>query len=212
MQFINLLASDQVEKMFSAIKNFFSALSSLSVGLMPEDVRYKWHFIRYYMPWLYRRHSTENNVNCLFCANLVRSRCHKHCLKCVVGTYIKCGPSLPGAVYKMPTYLDETEYNVVPWFYRKPCGNFRRLPMHFYLKNIYPFLGMAGTCNLEILEGLSEGLLSGMRPCHVCASVDYGLYKKCSSEECFDENTRCGKISSEIGTYYRKAASLPPTV
>ncbi|MGI6669663.1 MAG: hypothetical protein ACOX4M_09940 [Acetivibrionales bacterium] len=207
MQFINLLASDQAAKIFSAIKNFIRTLPSRAICIIPEDTRYKWHIIKDYMPGLYHRHIIENKASCLFCANLVRGGCHKHCLKCSIGTHIKCGPSLPGAIYKMPLYLDEAGYTAIPWFYRKPCGDFKRLPPYLYFKNLYPILGMAGTCNLEILEGLLEGLSSGIRPCHVCASVDYGLYKKCLSGECFDENTPCSKICSEIEAYYKSLSA-----
>jgi len=185
------------------VSNFFKALFSATAVIIPEDLQYTWHFVKYYMPALYQSHTEQNRINCVFCTNLVRGRCHKYCFKCSIGTYIKCGSSLPGAIYKMPSYLDEAEYAVIPWFYRKPCSNFKRLPPYLYFKNLYPILGMAGTNNLEILEGLEKGLSSGIRPCHVCASVDYGLYKKCLSEECFDESTPCRKISSEIEKYYK---------
>jgi hypothetical protein len=204
--------SDQSGRIFSIIKNFIKTLSSAPAAIIPEDAQYKWYFIKYYMPLLYQRHTAENRANCIYCANLVRGRCHKYCFKCSIGTHIKCGSSLPGAIYKMPSYPDEEEYAVVPWFYRKPCDNFKRLPPYLYLKNLYPILGMAGTNNLEILEGLEKGLSSGMRPCHVCASVDYALYKECSKQECFDLTAPCSKITSEIGKYYKKIDSLTPTV
>lgn len=190
------------------IKRFTDMIISFrSVSIFSEDAQYKYHFLNEYMPELYRKHSLENYTNCIFCTCLVRSHCHSHCFKCGVGTYIKCSPALPGAVYKEPAQSDDEEIMTVPWYYRKTCYHFKRLPQRRYFKNIYPLLSSIGIYNLEILEGLEKGLSAGVKPCHVCASIDYELYQKCSRQGDFNSSTPCHKITEKLKAVYENQAS-----
>lgn len=206
----NILQQYRTERLIHIIKKLFKAAASFSpVNLLTDDAQYKRHFIREYLPGLYQKHTSEEYASCVFCAYLVRSRCHSNCLKCRAGTYIRCAPSLPGAIYKESDYNDENENMPVPWYFRKPCYHFNRLPLTRYHKNIYPILSPVGIHHLEILEGLETGLCSDVKPCHICASVNYGLYRECSRQEDFNENTPCHKIKIELeeifNTQQRKA-------
>lgn len=199
----NILQRDMAERLYPLLKRLVRSLISFSpLRILTEDAQYKWHFLKEYLPDLYRRHTSEEYASCIFCANLVHSRCHSNCLKCSVGTYIRCSPSLPGAIYKENTYPDEAESMSVPWYYRKPCYHFKRLPLAQYHRNIYSLLSSVGIYHFEILEGLESGLCSDAKPCHICASVNYELYRKCSGQEDFEENTPCLRIKSELKEIY----------
>lgn len=195
----NILQQDRAERLNHLLKKLVKAATSFSpVSLLTDDAQYKRYFIKEYLPGLYQKHTSEEYASCIFCANLVRSRCHSNCLKCSVGTYIRCSPSLPGVIYKESSYSDETESIPIPWYYRKPCYHFNRLPLARYHKNIYPLLSPVGIHHFEILEGLETGLCSDTRPCYICASVNYELYRECSSQEDFEENTPCRRIKAEL--------------
>lgn len=199
----NIMHRDMTERLDHLLKRLFRAVSSFSpVSLLSDDAQYKWHFIKEYMPELYQKHTSEEYASCIFCANLVRSRCHSNCLKCSAGTYIRCGPSMPGVICKESTYPDDAESMPVPWYYKKPCYHFIRLPQTRYHKNIYSMLSPAGIFHFEILEGLETGLCSDKKPCHICASVNYNLYRECSGQEDFEENTPCHRIKSELKDIY----------
>ena len=175
-----------------------------NICLVSEDMLYKWHFIRYDMPLLYRNHTSCLYTNCAFCANLVRSGCHKHCLKCGAGTYIHCSPLLPGLLNAEAVRPCSTDCLTIPWYYRETCSNFKRLSLNNYLKNFKTVFSPNGIYHFEVLEGLEKGLSAGERPCHVCASVDYEIYRSCSSQSSFDIKAPCGKIAGELASYYKK--------
>jgi len=109
---------------------------------------------------------------------------------------------LPGAIYKESAYSEDSDKIQVPWYYKKPCRQFRRLPLYKYHRNIYPLFNSVGIHHIEILEGLESGLCSDIRPCHICASVDYDIYRKCSAQDDFNENTPCQKIKAELKRIY----------
>jgi hypothetical protein len=177
-------------------------------SVIPEDVAYKWSFINKYMPALYEQHTRELYSNCVFCSNLVRSDCHKYCLKCSSGTYIHCAPALPTIISESTVYQNtSTEKIVRPWFYRETCSKFSRLPKSKYFKNLYSPLSAISIYNYEALEGLEQGLLSGKRPCHICASLDYEIYRACLMQEDFNVTSKCTKISSAINSFYQDKPS-----
>ncbi len=196
-------------RLWPMIKGFIKTIKPMGIICMvSEDTIYKWHFIRDYMPELYKRHTSELNANCIFCANLVRSGCHRHCLKCSIGTYIHCSPQLPGILYYEARHPYIIDRPAVPWYYKETCGSFRRLPQKHYFRNLHVLLSPIHIYNFEVLEGLENGLTSGKKPCHVCASMDYGLYRKCSGQEDFDVSTPCRKIISELRAIYHRQADL----
>lgn len=199
----SILQRGMTERLYRPLKRLVKSLLSFSpISILSEDTQYKWHFLKEYLPDLYRRHTSEEYASCIFCANLVRSRCHSNCLKCSVGTYIRCSPPLPGVIYKESTYPGEAESLPVPWYYRKPCYHFKRLPLAQYHRNIFSFLSPVAIFHFEIIEGLESGLCLDSKPCHICASVNYELYRKCSGQGDFEENTPCHRIKAELKNIY----------
>ncbi|HEX2946413.1 MAG TPA: hypothetical protein VHT96_10705 [Clostridia bacterium] len=176
--------------------------SILTSGILTGDLNYAWYFVRYYRNELYKRHLEESYINCVFCTNLVRTGCHRHCLKCGAGTYIRCSPSLPGILYNESTQKDAADYPQTPWYFKEACGQFKRLPLGKYLKNLHFAFCGAGVYDYEVLEGLENGLSAGTKPCHVCAAADYELYKRCSAKAGFDAEEPCNCIYAELKSFY----------
>ena len=190
------------------LKKIMKALTSLgSICVLSEDTLYKSYIKQSFMPELYRQHTSKMVANCVFCANLVRSGCHKYCLKCSSGTYVHCSPLLPGILYNETNYPYHSEILTVPWYYRETCHHFTRLPSKNYLKNFSVALSSIGIYNFEVLEGLEKGLSSGEKPCYVCASIDYELYKRCSGQVDFEPTSPCNKIYTELANIYQRPAS-----
>ncbi len=183
-------------------------LTSLKItSFFSEDTIYKWHFIHRYKYELYLKHTLAQYANCIFCSRLKRSSCHKHCLKCTAGTYIHCSPLLPGLLYFERSYPFNSDQLAVPWYYKNTCSSFKRLSSFSYLKNFYishPFIGIQ---NLEVFEGLEKGLSSGERPCHVCALIDYNIFRTCCANEDFDKYSPCQKISLLFNSIYQNCHS-----
>lgn len=195
-------------RLLPMIKKLTNVIASLRTScVLSEDSVYKWHFRRDYMPDLYRQHTSELYANCIFCVNLVRSGCHRHCLKCGIGTYIHCSPPLPGILYYETRHPYIVDSLTVPWYYKETCSSFKRLPPNHYFRNLHVALSSIDIYNFEVLEGLEKGLSSGEKPCHICASMDYELYRKCSGQGDFDVSTPCHKITKELSAIYQKQAS-----
>ncbi len=174
----------------------------LNSDILTGDFKYVWHFVRYFKNKLYERHIDENYINCVFCSNLVRTGCHRHCLKCGVGTYIRCSPSLPGILYNEPTEKEDSDNLRTPWYFKETCSHFKRLPSKKYFKNLHSALSQAGIYDFEVLEGLENGLAAGSKPCHVCAAADYELYKRCSAQEGFEADVPCNRVNAELKSFY----------
>lgn len=189
---ISVLLRD-FEKLISAVKG---------INLRTEDSAYKWKFIRKFMPELYKSHTSELEINCAFCENLVRSSCHKHCLKCRAGTYVHCSPLLPGMLYNNAVSPDSLNDEYIPWYYKNACMNFKRLELKNYFRNFIIPMSPFTIDNFEVLEGLSSGLSSGEKPCRICACVDYDMYKACSSHKDFDKTTPCDRIATLMASKY----------
>lgn len=196
--------SSIVKKMGSLIENF------RHFYLFSEDIAYKRHFNHEYMPQLYRKHASEMFSNCVFCMHLVKTGCHKQCLKCGLGRYAQCRPLLPGLLSSESIYPYEEENLRAPWYYTETCEHFYRLPQDNYLRNFSMIFTSAAIYNYEILEGLERGILSGEKPCHVCASIDYEIYKKCSGQEDFHAFSPCRKIVGELADFYQNQNSNQP--
>jgi len=197
-----------ITRLLPPFRKFINTIASLgSICILSEDNAYKRHFIRDYMPELYKQHTSELFMNCVFCANLVRSECHSNCLKCCRGTYIHCSLLLPGFLYFDARHHYSMDGLAVPWYYRETCSSFSRLPANRYFKNLLVAFSSTEICNFEVLEGLEKGLSSGEKPCHICASVDYELYRKCSYRADYDVFTPCHAITSELRSIYQKYSS-----
>jgi len=202
-QFSDMIEDILPVKLLQIINNASKIITSASLNyILSEDMYYKWHFVRDYMPNLYRKHISELYLNCVFCSHLVQHACSGYSHKCSIGTYIHSGPLLPGILYKNGQNLYNADIPIVPWYYREPCSNFKRLPSKHYFKN-FNILSSIGIYNLEALEGLEKGLSMGEKPCHICASLDYELYSKCTEQEHFNRFTPCYKIKSQLLTFYQ---------
>ena len=188
-----MLRIPYAEKLVASVKG---------LNLRTEDSAYKWEFTRKFMPALYKTHISELDINCAFCENLVRSSCHKHCMKCRVGTYIHCSPLLPGMAYYDTPRPDSCSNESVPWYYKNTCLNFKRLELKSYFRNFIIPMSSCTIDNFEVLEGLSCGLSSGEKPCRICACVDYDIYKACSGRKGFDKTTPCDRIAALMTTRY----------
>ncbi len=189
-------------------KKAFRAVLSFRPGdVLSADTKYKLHFYRSFLPELYRNHIRRNHKNCIFCSHLLKAGCHKYCLKCSIGTYIKCYPPLPGLLYKGSIFTDDEDVLPVPWYFKKVCENFSRLPQSQYFRNLYSIFPSIAFNNYEVLESLEKGMLSGIRPCYICASVDYDLYKRCTRQDYFDMSVPCHRIKRELKKVYSKKPS-----
>lgn len=173
------------------------------INLLSEDLLYKIQIEKNLKPTLYENHIKYNLKSCAFCTHLVKTHCHAHCLKCASGTYIHCSPLLPGLMYYDKKNPDEESSLSVPWLYKKTCDKFTRLDLKSYFRNFAVPFSWITVYNYEVFEGLHSGLSSKERPCFVCASIDYCIYRDCMDREDFDKNTPCPKISILIESIYR---------
>lgn len=191
-------AGINIGKKFESLKN---------VSLLSEDMLYKNHFIKDFKPLIYESHVKNNHISCAFCSNLTRTHCHAHCLKCGAGSFIHCSPLLPGLMYYDKKNPDESDCLTVPWLYKNACAKFARLEFKNYLRNFTIPLSWVTIYNYEVLEGLILGYSSNERPCYICASIDYSIYRECLDREDFDKNTPCPRISKVVDSIFQKAKS-----
>ena len=204
---VNIIYTGLPQLPVNLYRRFREFISSIwASGILTGDLKYAWHFVRHYKTKLYERHVEENYINCVFCSNLVRTGCHRHCLKCGVGTYIRCSPSLPGILYNESAQKEDSDFHA-PWYFKEPCSHFTRLPLKKYLRNIHTPLSQAGIYDFEALEGLENGISQGSKPCHVCAAVDYELYKRCSAQTDFDSDSPCIRADVELRSFYMNKAA-----
>lgn len=171
-----------------------------------EDIRYERYFKTTFMASLYETHVQENFANCAFCSRLTSSSCHKHCMKCSMGTHLHCSPVLPGILCYEST-AEHSSKVPMPWLYREPCEHFERLERNKYYKNLLSHTSWVKLYNFEVLEGISNGIVEGMKPCHICAAVDYEIYKDClqSGNTCCN-GSPCFKAAEIIGTRITEAS------
>ena len=174
-----------------------------NINLISEDYLYKRNFIKKQLPVIYENHIKNGYLSCAFCTNLTRSHCHSHCLKCSAGTYIRCSPLLPGLMYNDRRNPGEPDNITVPWLYKNTCGKFSRLGSKQYLRNFKIPFSWETIYNYEILEGLTSGYSVKERPCFICATIDYAIYRKCLDMEGFDRYTPCSRISSVVKEAYK---------
>ncbi len=198
--FMRIIA-DSVKK---AIKQFLSFKPS---NLLSDDIKYSIYFHRSFTPELYRRHVSTGNSNCIFCRNLVKSEYHKYCLICSKGAYNKCYLPLPSLLYEDLVTSDNEDMLQKPWYFMKTCSNFERLPKKQYLRNLHFPFSQITIQNYEALEGLENGISSGTKPCYICASIDYELYKRCKRQGNFDTCSPCHIVKNELMYTYENHQS-----
>ena len=175
-------------------------------SLISEDLVYKKSFLKKIKPLIYENHFRNAHKSCAFCSNLTRTHCHAHCLKCGAGAYIHCSPLLPGLMYDDKKNSDESDQVTVPWLYKKTCDQFTRLELNNYLKNFTVPFSWVTVYNFEVLEGLFYGYSAKERPCYVCASIDYSIYRECLDREDFDRHTPCARMAEVVESVYRNAS------
>ena len=175
-------------------------------NLLSEDMLYKIQFTKITKPLIYKKHCESDFISCAFCSNLTRTHCHAHCLKCGSGSYIHCSPLLPGLMYYDKKNPDESDNFTVPWLFKKTCDKFTRLESKNYLRNFTVPFSWVTIYNYEVLEGLVYGYSAKERPCYVCASIDYSIYRECLDREDFDRHTPCPRISKVVESVYQNAS------
>lgn len=196
----NFTLPEQLLVLYRGIGKLAAAVKGIE--LRTGDRAYKREFKRRFMHALYQRHTSELEINCAFCENLVRASCHRHCMKCGAGTYIHCSPLLPGMLNDYDVRTGNGSERTVPWYFKETCVNFKRLDERNYFRNFIIPLSSVTIDNFEVLEGLACGLSAGEKPCRVCASVDYGIYRSCSSHKDFDKSTPCDRITALMTSKY----------
>lgn len=175
--------------------------------LLSEDLKYRVYYYRSFIPDLYRRHSSQKTANCLFCRHLVKSEYHRYCLICTKGTYDHCYLPLPAILYEDSASADSSKTLFKPWYFMKTCSSFERLPGKQYARNLRFLLSSITIHNYETLEGLENGILSGSRPCYICACVDYDLYKRCKRQGDYDICSPCPIIRKKLESVYENRRS-----
>lgn len=209
---VNLKKYNFISIVERIIRKAIKALLSIKpANLLSEDIRYKIYFYRSFMPDLYQKHIASSHTNCLFCSNLIKSEYHGYCLICSKGTYDNCCLPLPDILHEDSVSSDNGEILSKPWYFMKTCSSFVRLPKKQYLKNLRFMFSSITIHNYETLEGLENGILSGSRPCYVCASVDYEMYKRCKRQSDYDIYSPCLNIKRELEyTYESHSAYIRP--
>lgn len=199
-------------KILHTVRKVIRALVSFKPkDLLSEDIRYNIYFRRSFIPELYSRHTASKKANCLFCSNLTKSVYNRYCLICSKGTYDNCYLPLPDILYEGFASPESNNVMLKPWYFMKTCSCFERLPERQYSRNLrFPFSSIT-IHNQEALEGLENGLLSGSRPCYICASVDYDVYKRCRRQGDFDISSPCPCIKRELDyTYENRRSAIRP--
>jgi|LSQX01.1.fsa_nt_gb hypothetical protein len=200
--------ADLIFKIAVIAKKVVNALMSIKPGdLLSEDIKYRFYFYQSFIPNLYQKHITDCSSNCLFCCHLTKSRYHRSCLICTKGTYDKCYFPFPDVLLEDSTSTNNEGILPKPWYFMKTCDSFERLEKNMYYRNLhFPFSSIT-IRNYETLEGLENGFLSNIRPCYICASVDYDLYKRCKRQGDCDICIPCLKIEEMLSDAYDRQPS-----
>jgi hypothetical protein len=171
-----------------------------------DDMIYMYQFRKKFINEHYDLHLLVSNINCAFCSKLKKTRGKKGLLHCGSGTYKSDASILPDILgYDLGIEGEEGSGSErpTPWYYRKPCMCFSRLQKDKYLSN-FSCMPRTGTIrNYEILEGLSYGYSYNQKPCYICASIDYGIFRDCLSGEGYDSSLPCSCISERISEGYK---------
>jgi hypothetical protein len=191
-------------KLKSAAGDVSSFLKKLrSKELLSEDMKYRLSFSKKYISEKYSQHVIFNHINCVFCVHLKRTSPTGHMLICMKEQYGKAAPLLPSILPTGTSYEDKFHQDDIPWYFKKPCIYFTRLSQKNYLRNFKHAFPESTTANFEILEGLEYGLLYKQKPCYICASLNFTLFRSCLSSSGYDASIPCKSIMPGIAnTYY----------
>jgi len=167
-----------------------------------EDAIIKKKFKNETSSLLYERHVISNYASCVFCKHLYRSSCHSFCFSCMKNSYTECGPLLPATLtfYRPSCAPDEIE--ITPWIFKDTCSDFKRIEKKHYFKNFVSARPFSEVANIENLEGIFLGIVHDQRPCHICASVNISIFKKCSAKGQAYLKSPCTNILEELLNEY----------
>lgn len=193
----------QYKENLDSIKNKINGFSVFS-----EDTLYRKHFDNNISPKIYSCHVNSNFVSCAFCFHLQKSSCHEYCHICTKETYTECSCLLPGTFNFSDNLLDCRKSDSIPWLFKAPCTHFSRLTMNSYFKHFTSPLPNITTANYEVIEGILTGMCREVRPCHICASVDINIYKKCLERNMCDQDKPCTNILNEISAIYHNGPDI----
>lgn len=195
------LASHKIKVSCRKIKSVAEKLRS--IRLYSDDMAYRRSFSERYVSNNYHMHTLYNRINCAYCSNLRRTGPAGHLLKCLKAQYPDEAPLLPEILSLEPISGEKSRDANMPWYFRKPCIYFSRLAKKKYMKNFRHPIAEITTANYEILEGLEYGVTYGQKPCYICASINYQLFRNCLEVSGFDYSGQCGNVMQNIAkTYY----------
>ncbi len=182
-----------------AVKKALEALNNPYTS----DWSYRKHFLRVIGVRIWYVQLYSGQASCAFCSYLKKAGCHPFCYRCSREVNGGCGLLLPMIIHSqgLPDGSG-TEARSVPWVFRGPCGSFKRLPLFNYFKHFNLGSPSERTYAFEVLEGLFTGLTRGKRPCHICASVNIKIYKKCQESSLVYKDIPCSRTRGEISRAY----------
>ena len=185
------------------LKTLFSRFKFVS-----EDKAYIRHFDADISPGIYKGHLDGCFVCCAFCQHLQKSSCHEYCFTCLKRTYMECSTLLPGIFSFVGSHFDAMESTHTPWIFKTPCTAFERLSKKKYFKNFNSNSQSITVANYEALEGIFTGISRGKSPCHICASVNIGIYNDCVRSDKNAEYRYCKEIIDQIRARYRVISGM----
>jgi hypothetical protein len=168
-----------------------------------DDLTYRIYFKNKLAKIIYKLHSMDYTVSCVFCSNLVKSEDHKYSFTCLHKTYTGTAPLLPGTFSYSGSCPDIKDYSAIPWFFKAPCNYFKRLDSLNYFKNFKLLDSSLSTANYETIEGILFGITRGKRPCQICASVDAEIISECIKEEMSEKASPCSLVRGIIASHYK---------
>lgn len=190
-----------------AVRKLIGAMVCLSRKLkslvpLTEDMIYKVEFASKYTYDFFGKHVMQNYKNCVFCSNLKKTGSQRQLHSCSKGVYNFPGQLLPDTLCSDGELEEHGAIAKVPWFYRNPCPYFKRLNRGNYLRNFkHPFSDKT-VANYEILEGIEYGLSSNRKPCYICASLDYSIFRNCLADSEHTSSHPCDKIANIVESKY----------
>ena len=177
--------------------------TNFDVGFFYDDSKYKKYFDQKIGPHISQMHHNNYFTSCAFCTHLQKSSCHEFCFSCSKKTYTECSLLLPGTFSFTDHYFDSAGNDLTPWVFKTPCTNFECLNSKRYFKHFISSEQSITVANFEALEGIFLGISRGKRPCHICASVNIGIFNKCSESDKIETNKSCPRIIDEISKKYQ---------
>ena len=174
--------------------------------ILSEDAKYKLWFFMSYLPDLYRRHTRKNFKNCLFCSRLIKSGCHRYCLKCGAGTYIQCSPPLPGLLYEVTVHMVREDVLRTRGTSKKPAPASKASPVQVRAQPVFRVPSIALN-NYEALEGLEGPVLGAGRSIYARPSITASI-RNARGNRNMTASVSCMKIVNELKRYMKTSPGI----